>query len=242
MGVVYCAQNKIDQKIYIGQSTLSLNKRIVYHKGYVKQGAQTYFHRAIRKHGFDQFLWCILSNEDDEDKLNELEIYWIKELEATNKEYGYNLCEGGHPGGRLVSIERKKELSEKYKGEGNPFYGKKHSEESKRMVSETKKGNSPPWNKGLKTGPQSEEWVRARSKGMMGHHVKEETKQKIRKAQKGKSLTEEHKINIGIAGKGRIVSKETKKKLSIATSKQWSDPVMRRKIGKAIKNGKRWRN
>ncbi len=221
MGIIYCAQNKIDQKVYIGQSTLSLHKRKLYHGQHVRQGSQTYFHRAIRKHGFDQFLWCTLSNENDEDKLNELEIHWIKELEATNKEYGYNLREGGHPGGRLISIERKKELSEKYRGKGNPFYGKKHSEKSKRMVSETKKGNSPCWSKGLKLGPQSKELIKKRSFGMMGHVVTEETRRKISDAQIGKIITEEHRLNIIKACNHKSPSDETKKKLSIAAKKQW---------------------
>ena len=228
MGVVYCAQNKIDQKIYIGQSTLSLYKRKLYHGGHVRQGSQTYFHRAIRKHGFDQFLWCILSNENDEDKLNELEIHWIKELEATNKEYGYNLREGGHPGGRLISIERKKELSEKYRGKGNSFYGKKHSDKSKKLISETKKGNSPCWSKGLKMGPQSEEIISKRSKANRGQTRSLAIKEKMSRAQKGRIITEEHRLKIVESCKGRITSEETKKKLSIAAKRQWGDPEMRK--------------
>ena len=43
--------------------------------------------------------------------------------------------------GRSVKIsdERKKEMSDKSKGKLNPFYGKKHSEESRRKISNSKK-------------------------------------------------------------------------------------------------------
>jgi hypothetical protein len=57
----------------------------------------------------------------------------------------------------------------------------------------------PPWNKGLKTGPRSNE-----------------TKLKISKAQKGRPLTEEHVVALKEASywKGRHRPKETRKKIS----------------------------
>ena len=40
------------------------------------------------------------------------------------------------------SQKRKKAISEKTKGKGNPMYGKKHSEATKRKISETKRKNA----------------------------------------------------------------------------------------------------
>ena len=47
--------------------------------------------------------------------------------------------------------KRSKSAKERIKKFGNPFEGKHHSEETKRKLSEKRKG-SIPWNKGKKTG------------------------------------------------------------------------------------------
>ena len=44
--------------------------------------------------------------------------------------------------------EHKKKISNSLKGEKNPFYSRKHSEQTKKRISEAKKGSTP-WNKGL---------------------------------------------------------------------------------------------
>lgn len=62
-----------------------------------------------------------------------------------------NIGGGGEPMSNPPDYIRKI-ISEKLKGEGNPFYGKKHSEESKRKMSE--------WQKGKKRNPLSEETKR----------------------------------------------------------------------------------
>ena len=56
------------------------------------------------------------------------------------------------------------------RGSNNPFYGKKHTEESKRKMSESRRG-SVPWNKG-KECPKT-------ARTLMGHSVSDETKKKI---------------------------------------------------------------
>jgi len=45
--------------------------------------------------------------------------------------------------------EHREKLSKIFSGKGNPFYGRKHTEEAKKKMSEVHKGKIP-WNKGLK--------------------------------------------------------------------------------------------
>jgi group I intron endonuclease len=112
--------------------------------------------RAIEKYGFDAFekeVVCIC----EIDKLNELEKYYIKELQTHRSENGYNLTWGGdgvgagedhplygvtgeaHPSwGRKHSIKTLEKLSESHKGI-------KHSEEAKLKIAEAKKGKNNPF-------------------------------------------------------------------------------------------------
>jgi group I intron endonuclease len=54
-GIVYLATNKANGKQYVGLTRRSLNSRWRQHVNVANQGAKTYFHRAIVKHGVDGF-------------------------------------------------------------------------------------------------------------------------------------------------------------------------------------------
>jgi len=94
-------------------------------------------------------------------------------------------------------------------GEGNGFYGKTHTEEARRRISEANKGRvQPPEEKarqiaaitGRKRAPFSEEWrarlsdsKRGEKNNRYGVELSEETKQKIREKALGRKQSEETK-------------------------------------------------
>ena len=80
------------------------------------------------------------------------------------------------------SEETKRKISESKKGKISPMYGKKHSEESKRKMSESQKGHVA-WNKGKK---MSEEYKIIISEAHKGLKHSEETKRKMSEAQSKK--------------------------------------------------------
>ena len=91
----------------------------------------------------------------------------------------------------------------------------KHSEKTKKKISDTLKGNIP-WNKGKK---MSQEQIEKLRKVNLGKKLTEETKKKISKALKGKKcnpMSSETKIKLSLAHKGKRHSKETKRKMSLA--------------------------
>lgn len=100
---IYKITNKINNKIYIGKS-INIKERWITHiresnisneqwdSNY--RGVKTPFHSAIRKYGTENFTFEVLE-ECDREQLNDKEKYWIKELNATNRNIGYNVTLGG---------------------------------------------------------------------------------------------------------------------------------------------------
>ena len=92
-----------------------------------------------------------------------------------------------HNQGKRHSEEARRKISESLKGEKNPFYGKHHSEEARRKMSEAHKGISA-WNK--------------------GRTASIEARDKMSKSHKGKKLSEEHRKKIADAAKKRWENKK----------------------------------
>lgn len=181
---IYLITNNLNGKIYVGKhSTDNLND------GYM--GSGKLIKLAYNKYGIENFSKKILAFADTEDELNDLEIFYIKDLDAKTK--GYNLTDGGEgtsgcePWNKGVhwSEEHKRKLSEEK-------IGKHHSEETRKKMSETRKGR-PARNKGI---PHSEETKRKISESCKCRTFSEERNQKIRAALKGKPMSEETKRKI----------------------------------------------
>lgn len=96
---IYQFKNKINGKIYIGQCTNPEQRKIA-HKSRAEKndGGCPLFYRAIRKYGFDQFEFTILKTVTSQQLADETEKEYIKSLNATDPEIGYNIMAGG--GGR----------------------------------------------------------------------------------------------------------------------------------------------
>ena len=95
MGIVYKATNKINNKVYIGQTWRNLNQRINSH---FKNNHCSYFHNALLKYGKTNFNWEILFESSNQEDLDIQEIHYIKECKSQNKKYGYNIKSGGSRG------------------------------------------------------------------------------------------------------------------------------------------------
>jgi hypothetical protein len=98
------------------------------------------------------------------------------------------------------------------KGKRNPFYGRKHSPETLKKISQNKIGVST--NKGANRSPEQRAKISASLKGHKNPAVT--------KALTGRTLSEETRKKISIAGKGRKHSMETKQKLSQMAKVQWA--------------------
>ena len=124
---IYKFENKYNRKVYIGQS-IDIEKRYKAHIKEAKAGDNTHFHNAIRKYGIDAFNFDILI-ECPKENLDYWEKFYIRYY--CSYEFGYNQTRGGD-GVQLF-------------GKDNGMYGRKHTEESKKIISEKKRGTK--WSK-----------------------------------------------------------------------------------------------
>lgn len=110
---LYCHTNLINDKKYFGVTCRIPYKR--WGNNGCNYKTSPHFYSAIQKYGWDNFNHEILKTTDNKSEVEELERYYILEYKTFDNKYGYNV-----------------ELGGSYKG--------KHSEETKRKISESKIG------------------------------------------------------------------------------------------------------
>lgn len=194
---LYKITNIVNNKIIIGQST-KLNDRWSQHKSILRKNEHhnPHLQSAWNKYGEKSFKFEIIFVCAPQD-LDAAEIKFIKEYDSTDKKIGYNIQKGGE---KVVhSEESRRKISEAKKGS-------KHSEETKIKMSEAKKGERHP---------------------NFGKHLSNDTKIKIGKSHAGKPLSKEHKLKIAKRNLGNSYhlgkphSLEAKQKISLSNKKHW---------------------
>ena len=215
--IIYKVLNKINGKIYVGQTAKGLEHRIAEHICWAKNGGSggSLLHRAIRKYGVQSFEFSIVDLVLFREIASEKEKYWIKYFNSKVPN-GYNLTDGGegHKGFH-ASVETCRKLSLALTGEKHPMWGKHPTEETCRKISEAKRGKKQPnW-----AGEKSPHWGKHRSeetrmklsKALMGWKHTEETRKKMSEAHSGEKNPMFGKIS---AFRGKQHTVETRRKMS----------------------------
>lgn len=154
---VYCIENTVNGKKYIGQGT-NVKRRM-----WAKHTKCTVLQNSIKKHGRKSFKrYVILYCEAFE--LNRLEIECIKIYHSLVGEWGYNIIPGGWFGKRGMkaspeaieknrlghiglhpSDETRKLMSESKTGEKHSLWETHRSDETKKKISEANSGKNNYW-------------------------------------------------------------------------------------------------
>lgn len=94
-GKIYIIKNKINEKVYIGQTTMTLNERFRCHlkPSTCKTRGSYKLYNAINKYGAENFYCELLCETDDLESLNHLEMYYIDKYDSYDN--GYNSTRGG---------------------------------------------------------------------------------------------------------------------------------------------------
>lgn len=142
-GIIYKYTNKLNGKVYIGQ-TVNERERYLAHKNCY---GKCYFHNAISKYGFDSFDYEVLYTVEDQSLeqikfiLDDRERQFILEYRSNDPKYGYNLNSGGHSC-FAISQETRNKQSEAHKGKKGYWNGKAFSEEHRKNLSKARAGKS----------------------------------------------------------------------------------------------------
>ena len=143
MGFIYKIVNKINWKIYVGQTTrMLLEDRFKEHCR--TSSSCHYLNNALKKYGVEGFEFIMIQNCLNHE-LNELEIMYISSNNSLVPN-GYNLRKGGNSGGKHHE-ETKKKISESMKGRTDivmpDWTGKRHTEKSKEKMRSSNKTQIP---------------------------------------------------------------------------------------------------
>lgn len=91
---IYVHQNLVNGKLYIGQ-TCVVNVKRRWHGG-ANYTECPYFYNAIQKYGWDGFKhFVLIDNIKTLEEANEIEKYLINKYKTNDREFGYNIQEGG---------------------------------------------------------------------------------------------------------------------------------------------------
>jgi len=162
IGNIYIIKNHINDKIYIGQTTSTIEKRFKRHLSDAKNPNRKgclKLYNAINKFGGKNFYIEHLASAKGRENIDFLEIYFIKNYDSIKN--GYNIKSGGHHDYKQVLTDEEKQrrsilFKERWRkvkeecrklgipnpqaGENAPMYGKKLTKEQRDKISKANKG------------------------------------------------------------------------------------------------------
>jgi group I intron endonuclease len=159
---VYLIDNEVNSKVYVGVTSIGLRERMYCHNGCANSDSTYPLYVDMKLYGKDKFHIHRLCTTDSENERDILEQFFIKHYNCMYPN-GYNLTGGGVKNiktpiwminseqyklrgskissslkGVSKSSTHKKHLSEsrmgRFTGADNPFYGKHHSDETKKLI------------------------------------------------------------------------------------------------------------
>ncbi len=132
---IYCILNKINGKVYIG-SALEFRKRKNLHYKNLKDNKHhsRYLQNSFNKYGEENFEFIILQRNLNREELLKNEQFWINLYEAANQDFGYNMTKVA---GSRLGLKNSEYHNQRIK---ETWLGRKHSEETKIKISNSRKG------------------------------------------------------------------------------------------------------
>jgi group I intron endonuclease len=195
LGVIYKITSPTG-RIYIGQTTRLKDRISCYRNN--NNNDQQLIYRSINKYGWDAHTFEVI-DESPVDTLSDLEIKYIKEYNSFHYDNpnGMNLTRGGEGTlGRKHSAETiAKQIAKRT--------GTKHSDKTKKLMSDLKKGKAP----SCTLNPKTEYFLQQARQNMLGRIPSKEEINK-RKETRLNRLIKQHESILQIDPKNNIIVKE----------------------------------
>lgn len=219
MGTIYKITNKVNSKIYIGCTVLTIEERLKSH--FWKRNDGYALGSALIKYGLENFIIEKIDEANNKEDLLFKEKYWVTQYNSRDRNIGYNIAPGGGAIGRHATEEER---------EANRVrnLGRKTSEETKLKISLAQKGK-----------PRSKEAAEKGNLKKRGRKRKPEHIEKSRLGNIGRIHSDLTKCKIRASNLGLKRSAETVKNISEATKKY--NAANKNKLGEHIiclNNGK----
>lgn len=133
--IIYKTTNIVNNKIYVGKDSRNIPEYF---------GSGKLIEKAIKKYGIQNFHKEVIDTAVSIKELNEKEIHWIIELNATDRNIGYNIAKGGDGGDTITNNPNKEHIKKKMSiaqiANTRCRAGKHLSEETKIKLSKKLKG------------------------------------------------------------------------------------------------------
>lgn len=108
---VYKCTCVVNGKIYVGCTKNNVEARWNDHIRRAMRGSSFPFHRAIRKHGSDAFIFEIIQECQTIEEMSGAEAEWIERLSSADKLTGYNATLGGNDANRTFETRERMKLA-----------------------------------------------------------------------------------------------------------------------------------
>lgn len=99
--LVYKISNTVNDRVYVGLTTCSLEKRWREHKCAANTGSDKPLYRAMRKYGIENFSIELLHKATSIEEMRAAELKYIQQFKSHALEEGYNLTDHGYNFGHV---------------------------------------------------------------------------------------------------------------------------------------------
>jgi group I intron endonuclease len=225
---IYMIKNTTNGHFYIGQA-VNLSKRWREHKNKLRRETHSNSHlqSAWNKYGETTFIFEVIEY-CSADKLDESEQVFLDRYVGSEDCYNTSKYATAAMRGLNHTEESRRKMSEGRKG--NKFsLGRYPSEETRQKMSESRKGNK----NAIGHRHSEESWRKMREARKRQPPMSEETRRKIGEAHRGRKHSDEARHKISEAAKNR--SDEHKRKLSEARRGKFHSEESRKKMSEAIR-------
>jgi group I intron endonuclease len=227
-GSIYLITNSVNGKVYVGQTTKTLQQRWAGHVKKARSGLRWPLLSAIRKYGPSAFTISELEGCDGPEMLNRSEAKWVAVYQCTLKSKGYNCTSGGDGGHKFTDASRAKMSASQKKVWQKDGAREQQSDRMKKHFEDPKARE-------LASEVANRRWADPTARADQAlkcktHWESTDVREQHSALKKDQYVSNPAlRVKVAEASRSRMMDPEARRRLSEMAKKQWADPEMRRR-------------